>query len=67
MGFFLQILTLAVSMYKSFLSVKFGLIACPSAWSIQVSFFYVPKKYPKKNLRQKLKFQNDLFFIYLIG
>ena len=28
------------------------LIACPSAWSIQVSFFYVPKNYPKR-IREK--------------
>ena len=28
------------------------LLACPSAWSIQVSFFYVPKKYPNR-IREK--------------
>ena len=29
-----------------------SLIACPSAWSIRVSFFYVPKNYPKR-IREK--------------
>ena len=36
--------------YRQHRAVTF--IACPSAWSIQVSFFYVPKNYPKR-IREK--------------
>ena len=37
---------------KMIQSSALRLIACPSAWSIQVSFFYVPKNYPKR-IREK--------------
>ena len=49
-----MVLNLALDMYiigaRSLSSVRF--IACPSAWTIRVSFFYVPENYPN-TIREK--------------
>ena len=49
---------------------KSTLIACPSAWSIRVSFFYVPKNYPKRIREKKqspwtIQILSQIFFLNL--
>ena len=49
---------------------KNTLIACPSAWSIRVSFFYVPKKYPNRIREKKqspwtIQILSQIFFLNL--